>query len=105
MEPRGVTPSVSTYALHVLSTLHMQTVLHAGLLKKKSLDGGHITMEAVFTQQQGTYERGLVQQLQAAAADDWWRPGHPGWAIWPADSEHFLRQVQTFPAVTAECLG
>ncbi|MCJ1422318.1 hypothetical protein MMC29_000198 [Sticta canariensis] len=69
--------------------------LHApvGLLKKKSLEGGHITMEAVFTQQQGTYERGLVSQLQAAAADDWWRPGHPGWAIWPADSEHFLRQV------------
>ena len=50
-------------------------------------------MEAVFTQQQGTYERGVVAQLLQAASEDWWKPGHPGWAIWPADSEHFLRQV------------
>ena len=28
-----------------------------------------------------------------AASDCWWRPGHPGWSIWPADSEQFIRSV------------
>lgn len=51
-------------------------------------------MEAVFTTQQDAHEQQQVQQLQGQAQDDWWLPGHPGWAIWPADSDQFLRQVR-----------
>ena len=56
-------------------------------------------MEAVFTTQQEAHEQQQVQQLQGQAQDDWWLPGHPGWAIWPADSDQFLRQVR-HPACT-----
>ena len=53
-----------------------------------------MTMEAVFTPQQDAAEQRQVLQLQGQADEDWWLPGHPGWAIWPADSDQFLHQVQ-----------
>ena len=59
-------------------------------------------MEAVFTPQQDAAEQRQVLSLQAQADEDWWLPGHPGWAIWPADSDQFLHQVQ--PALLPPCL-
>lgn len=34
--------------------------------------------------------RGQVRQLQPGAVASWWQPGHPGWAIYPVDSEQFM---------------
>ena len=79
-------------------TCRKVTIAHAGLLRRKQLEGGHILMEAVFTTQQDAHEQQQVQGLQGQASDDWWLPGHPGWAIWPADSDEFLRQVSTTTA-------
>lgn len=31
-----------------------------------------------------------VRQLQPQAVSAWWQQGHPGWAIYPVDSEQFL---------------
>ena len=44
-------------------------------------------------QQHPAYDRQKAAGLQEAAAEAWWRPGHPGWTIWPADSEQFVRGV------------
>ncbi len=31
-----------------------------------------------------------VRQLQPQAVASWWQPGHPGWAIYPVDSDQFM---------------
>ncbi len=30
--------------------------------------------------------------------ENWWHPGHPGWAIYPADSEHFANTGELYEA-------
>jgi len=44
-------------------------------------------------QQHPAYDRQTAASLQKAAVEAWWQPGHPGWTIWPADSEQFMRGV------------
>jgi len=34
--------------------------------------------------------RAQVRQLQPGAVASWWQQGHPGWAIYPIDSEQFM---------------
>jgi len=51
-------------------------------------------MEATLTGQLGGPQRDLTRRLQRAAALAWWRAGHPGWAIWPVDTEAFMRNAQ-----------
>ena len=34
-----------------------------------------------------------MRQLQPAAVNQWWDNAHPGWAIYPRDSEGFLSNV------------
>ena len=63
---------------------------HAGLLQKKSQDGLQTTMEATLMAQQTPAQREQVRQLQPGAVASWWQPGHPGWAIYPVDSEQFM---------------
>jgi len=43
--------------------------------------------------QHPSYDRASGAALQKGAVEAWWQPGHPGWAIWPADSEQFMRGV------------
>ena len=31
-----------------------------------------------------------MRQLQPQAVNGWWQPGHPGWAIYPVDSDSFM---------------
>ena len=31
-----------------------------------------------------------MRQLQPGAVASWWQQGHPGWAIYPIDSEQFM---------------
>ena len=71
----------------------------AGLLQKRGADNGGAdeTMEATLTGQLGTTQRDLARRLQRQAALAWWRAGHPGWAIWPVDTEHFMRNAQARP--------
>lgn len=40
--------------------------------------------------QQTPAQREQVRQLQPGAVASWWQPGHPGWAIYPVDSEQFM---------------
>jgi len=54
-------------------------------------------MEATLTGQLGGPQRDLARRLQRAAALAWWRAGHPGWAIWPVDTEAFMRNAQARP--------
>ncbi|KAL3159748.1 PSII 6.1 kDa protein [Trebouxia sp. C0009 RCD-2024] len=61
-----------------------------GLLQKKSQEGTQTTMEATLMAQQTPAQREQVRQLQPQAVSSWWQPGHPGWAIYPVDSEHFM---------------
>lgn len=49
-----------------------------------------ITMEAVMMAQQTPQQRLQVALLHPAAVASWKQPGHPGWAIYPADSGIFL---------------
>ena len=53
-----------------------------------------MTMEGMFAPQEDKDELREVLRLQGRAEEDWWLPGHPGWTIWPADSEQFLHQVR-----------
>ncbi len=71
----------------------------AGLLQKRGADpeGADATMEATLTGQLGEKQRDLARRLQRQAALAWWRPGHPGWAIWPVDTEHFMRNASARP--------
>ncbi len=71
-----------------------------GLLEKRGPDaggGGAAEMEATLTGQLGGPQRDLARRLQRAAALAWWRAGHPGWAIWPVDTEAFMRNAQARP--------
>jgi hypothetical protein len=61
-----------------------------GLLQKKSQDGAQTTMEATLMAQQTPGQREQVRQLQPSAVGSWWQSGHPGWAIYPVDSEQFI---------------
>ena len=70
--------------------LEMSLCFCAGLLQKKSQDGLQTTMEATLMAQQTPAQREQVRQLQPGAVASWWQPGHPGWAIYPVDSEQFM---------------
>eukprot|EP00798_Chlamydomonas_sp_ICE-L_P030155 gene30155-35135_t len=48
-------------------------------------------VEATLMAQQTPAQRDLVRQLQPQAAHSWWLNGHPGWAIFPMDSDQFLQ--------------
>jgi hypothetical protein len=61
-----------------------------GLLTKKGSDGAQTTMEATLVAQQTPQQRERVRALQPQAIASWWEPGHPGWAIYPVDSDQFL---------------
>jgi hypothetical protein len=50
-------------------------------------------MEAVLPGSQTDYDRQMVERLQRQAVKCWYQPGHPGWSIWPADSEQFVQGV------------
>lgn len=66
----------------------------AGLLSRKGGQSGgtQVEMDAILAQHP-MYDRSAVAWLQQQACQCWWRPGHPGWSIWPADSEQFIRGV------------
>jgi hypothetical protein len=72
-----------------------------GLLTKKAQDGVQTTMEATLMAQQTPGQRDQVRALQPRAAEAWWQPGHPGWAIYPVDSEQFLSSGTLEPAAVA----
>ncbi|KAK9825131.1 hypothetical protein WJX81_002021 [Elliptochloris bilobata] len=74
-----------------------------GLLQKGAAANGGLnaTMEATLTGQLGGQQRDLARRLQRQAALAWWRAGHPGWAIWPVDTEHFMRNAQAGTSVVA----
>ena len=39
-------------------------------------------------------QRETLRRLQREASLSWWQPGHPGWAIWPVDSDSFMKGAQ-----------
>ena len=61
-----------------------------GLLTKRASNGTHTTMEATLMAQQTPVQREQVRALQPQAAAAWWHHGHPGWAIYPVDSDTFM---------------
>ncbi|KAL4859186.1 putative aldo-keto reductase 2 [Chlorella vulgaris] len=61
-----------------------------GLLTKKAQEGAQTTMEATLMAQQTPAQRDQVRALQPQGVGAWWQQGHPGWAIYPVDSEQFL---------------
>lgn len=69
-----------------------------GLLAKKASDGAQTTMEATLMAQQTPAQRDQVRALQPQAAAAWWQYGHPGWAIYPVDSDQFLATGALDPA-------
>ena len=69
-----------------------------GLLTKKASDGAQTTMEATLMAQQTPAQRDQVRALQPQAAAAWWQHGHPGWAIYPVDSDQFLATGALDPA-------
>ncbi len=50
-----------------------------------------VKVEATLMAQQTPAQRDLVRQLQPQAAHSWWLNGHPGWAIFPMDSDQFIQ--------------
>lgn len=67
----------------------------AGLLKRKGKAGDQqqTTLEAILIQRLPASQKETIKRLQKQAAIHWWQPGHPGWAIWPVDTQHFLQDV------------
>ena len=61
------------------------------------LNSGEPKVEATLMAQQTPAQRDLVRQLQPQAAHGWWLNGHPGWAIFPMDSDQFI-QVRAWTA-------
>ena len=61
-----------------------------GLLTKTTSSSGQTAMEATLMAQQTPAQRDQVRRLQPRAEAAWWQPGHPGWAIYPVDSDQFL---------------
>ena len=47
-------------------------------------------LEATLMAQLSPAQRDAVRALRPRAAAAWWQPGHPGWAIHPADSDAFV---------------
>lgn len=47
----------------------------------------------------------LMRQMADRAAQCWWQPGHPGFAIAPLDSDRFLASLQGTPGPFAVPLG
>lgn len=64
-----------------------------GLLQKKQQSGKQTTLEASLVQRLGPAEKETVRKLQKKAAVCWWQPGHPGWAIWPVDTQQFIQDM------------
>lgn len=67
---------------------------HAGLLNlKEDVEGGQATMDTVLMQRVPPNEMDKIKKLLKKAAAAWWLPGHPGWAIWPIDTQHFMQDM------------
>lgn len=60
-----------------------------GLVTALPRGGAEATLAAQLTPAQ----REALRALRPRAAAAWWQPGHPGWAIYPADSDAFLAGV------------
>lgn len=66
----------------------------AGLLKAKADSGGQqTTLEAILVTRLPPGEKEKLKRLQRQATISWWQPGHPGWAVWPVDTQAFLQDV------------
>lgn len=78
-----------------------------GLLTKKASDGAQTTMEATLMAQQTPVQREQVRALQPQATAAWWQHGHPGWAIYPVDSDQFMATGTLDPASlpSADAIG
>ena len=72
----------------------LKAASRAGILSGKGpqAGGSQVEMEALLAQHPA-YDKAGAAWLQARAYDCWWKPGHPGWSVWPADSEQFIRGV------------
>ena len=57
--------------------------------------GDHATLEATLVSQLQAPEREQLRKLQSEAASAWWQQGHPGWAIWPVDSDAFQKAANS----------
>lgn len=68
-------------------------LLTAGLLKRKSEAGKQTTLEATLIQRLPASDKDTIKKLQKQATSCWWQPGHPGWAIWPVDTQTFLQDM------------
>ncbi len=58
-------------------------------LLQTRMEGAEPKLEACLLADLLPVQRELVHRLQPQAAHSWWLPGHPGWAIFPMDSEQF----------------
>ena len=67
----------------------------AGLLTNKGVVGDHATLEATLVSQLQAPEREQLRKLQGEASSAWWQQGHPGWAIWPVDSDAFQKAANS----------
>ncbi|KAK9790768.1 hypothetical protein WJX73_001816 [Symbiochloris irregularis] len=65
-----------------------------GLLTKREASGDQTTLEATLMAQLDASQRETLRKLQREASLSWWQPGHPGWAIWPVDSDSFMKGAQ-----------
>lgn len=62
----------------------------AALLQTK-LEAGERKTEAILVAQLSPAQRDTLRHMQPQAVAAWWAPGHPGWAIFPMDSDAFLQ--------------
>ena len=78
----------------------------AGLLNLK--EGGEreqATMDTVLLQRVPQGEKDRIKKLLKQASAAWWLAGHPGWAIWPVDTQHFMHDMSapvSLPMVTED---
>ncbi|GAX78271.1 hypothetical protein CEUSTIGMA_g5713.t1 [Chlamydomonas eustigma] len=68
-------------------------------------DEGEARVEATLMANLTPVQRELVRQMQPEAAQGWWMPGHPGWAIFPMESESFLQTGSVIPILSLSDVG
>lgn len=52
-----------------------------------------VQTEAVLAEYTSVAEKSQLNRLQRLAQQAWWKPGHPGWSIWPGVDDNWFNRL------------
>ena len=87
----GLRPCCTSHSVPAFQVEGCETNCLLPCLPACQMEGGETKVEATLMAQQTPAQRQLVGQLQPQAAHAWWTKNHPGWAIFPMDSDTYVQ--------------